>query len=77
MTNWPQIFIDLPPGTRVRVMHRCPMGYYEAGMEGVLCTHADDGCSLVAFDAPLKSLATKTKPADAWWVDTEFMERLT
>lgn len=68
--SWPQIFVDLPPGTRVCVP-RGMEGFYAPGSWGVVLTHSNDGCTLVAFDAPLKSEATKTKPADAWWVQTQ------
>ena len=72
---WPDVFIDWPPGTRVRALK--PMAdHYEAGAEGIILTHSNDGCTLIAFDKPLKSLATKTKPADAWWAQTEDMERI-
>lgn len=72
---WPDVFIEWPPNTRVRVLK--PMAdHYEAGAEGIILTHSNDGCTLIAFDKPLKSLATKTKPADAWWAQTEDMERI-
>lgn len=73
--SWPNVFRTLPPGTRVRVTQPMP-GFYEAGAECVILTHSEDGCTLLAFDAPLKSWATKTKPADAWWADTTTLEVL-
>ena len=75
MNPWPQIFVDLPPGTRVRTPEDGGE-YFAPGSEGVVLTHADDGCTLVAFDTPLLSAATKTKPADAWWCITRRLERI-
>lgn len=71
--DWPNIFTRLPPGTRVRA----PVGmdgFFADNSEGVVLTHSTDRCTLVAFDSPLASHATKTKPADAWWVATSELQ---
>ena len=74
---WLETFLVLRPGTRVIVTGCSPEEQaYAPGFSGVVLTHANDGCTLVAFDSPRISLATKTKPADAWWVATCDLEAL-
>lgn len=73
--TWPNVFRTLPPGLRVRVTQPMP-GFYEAGAECVILTHSEDGCTLLAFDHPLRLEATTTKPAGAWWAETAYLEVL-
>ena len=73
--TWPNVFSTLKPGTRVRVNHTGG-GFYPDKGEGVILTHSEDGCTLIAFDHPLRLEATTTKPAGAWWAETAYLEVL-
>lgn len=74
--SWPEVFRTLKPGTRVRARNEGDDRFYNDFSEGVILTHADDGTTLVAFDTPNKSIASTTKPANAWWTETKLMEVL-